>query len=106
MPKNDKETALTVADDENARQQFKWTLTRDELPKCEYGAEVGPVLYCTKYSVYTGFYGTGGKWRDSYFREYHDATEGIDSEDVIAWGWAKDLNPPLTQDEDGDSIAD
>lgn len=49
-----------------------------------------PVLYALRATgtVRIGYYGDGGTNRDRYFREYHDATEGTDVDDVSHWMFA------------------
>ena len=56
------------------------------LPECEYGAEVGPILFQIKDTdtIESGYYGVGGKHRDIYFRTYR-GIEDYDVRDVIAW---------------------
>ena len=75
-------------------QPFKWTFVEDKLPDCDWGTETAPVLFIFGSTVFGGYYGRGGKLRDSYFRQYNDVHEGVDSKDVIAWAWASSLNPP------------
>ncbi len=76
------------------KHEFEWTYVKDKLPECDWGAETAPVLFIFGSTVFSGYYGRGGKLRDSYFRQYNDVHEGVDSKDVIAWAWASSLNPP------------
>ncbi len=64
-----------------------WISCSERLPECEWGAETEALLYQHKGtgSIEVGYYGKGGKFRDSYFRHYRNSTDGVDSKDVIAW---------------------
>lgn len=64
-----------------------WIPCSERLPECEWGAETEALLYQHKGtgSIEVGYYGRGGKFRDSYFRHYRNGTDGVDSKDVIAW---------------------
>ena len=64
-----------------------WIPCSERLPECEWGAETGALLYQHKGtgSIEVGYYGRGGKFRDSYFRHYRNSTDGVDSKDVVAW---------------------
>ena len=66
---------------------YKWIPCSERLPDCEWGSEVGTFLFQLKSTetMYTGYYGTGGIYRDRYFRTYSNATEGFDVSDVVAW---------------------
>lgn len=80
--------AQTVAEalyDEGWRKQ-EWISVDERLPECEWGAESNAVLFITKAGfMYTGYYGCGGIYRDRYFREYKNSTEGYDISSVTHW---------------------
>ena len=64
----------------------RWIPCRERLPEVPWGAEFGGILFCTASGyVYSGAYGTGGKYRYRYFRAWNDASEGFDEKDVWAW---------------------
>lgn len=65
----------------------EWIPCSERLPNCDWGSEVGNFLFQLKNTgtMYTGYYGTGGKYRDRYFRTYNNTTEGFDVDDVAAW---------------------
>lgn len=65
----------------------KWIPCSERLPDCAWGSEVGSFLFQLKSTetMYTGYYGTGGIYRDRYFRTYNNATDGYDVSDVAAW---------------------
>ena len=64
-----------------------WIPCNERLPECEWGAETEALLYQHKGTgiIEVGYYGRGGKFRDSYFRHYRNSTDGFDSDDVVAW---------------------
>lgn len=72
---------------ESAPKIGGWIPCSERLPECEWGAETEALLYQHKGtgSIEVGYYGRGGKFRDSYFRHYRNSTDGVDSKDVIAW---------------------
>lgn len=72
---------------ENQPKIGDWIPCSERLPECEWGAETEALLYQHKGigSIEVGYYGRGGKFRDSYFRHYRNSTDGVDSRDVIAW---------------------
>lgn len=66
----------------------EWIPCSEILPECAWGYETDSVLFQLKSgSIEVGYYGTGGKYRDRYFRTYRDVFEGFDVKDVIAWQW-------------------
>lgn len=68
------------------RKQSEWISVDERLPECEWGAESNAVLFITKAGfMYTGYYGCGGIYRDRYFREYKNSTEGYDISSVTHW---------------------
>lgn len=72
--------------DNDYRKQSGWISVEDRLPDCEYGAETEALLFRLKTgSVEAGYFGTGGRFRDKYFRCYHHANEGWDAKDVTHW---------------------
>jgi hypothetical protein len=67
-------------------QKQEWISVEERLPDCEQGAESKAVLFITKQGfMYTGYYGCGGIYRDRYFREYKNSTEGYDISNVTHW---------------------
>ena len=70
----------------------------DRLPEIPEGwAETPePVLYMMKNTktVYAGYYGEGGVWKDKYFRQYADSRNGVDVDDVLCWMYQHDLPQP------------
>ena len=68
------------------RKQSEWISVEERLPDCEWGAESKAVLFITKQGfMYTGYYGCGGIYRDRYFREYKNSTDGYDISSVTHW---------------------
>ena len=64
----------------------EWIPVEERLPECEWGCETEAILFQLKSSsIEVGYYGTGGKYRDRYFRTYRDDMEGFDAIDVVAW---------------------
>lgn len=64
----------------------EWISVEERLPDCEYGAETEALLFRLKTgTVEAGYFGTGGRFRDKYFRCYHHANEGWDAKDVTHW---------------------
>lgn len=87
---------------ETTIEQPEWISCADRLPECEWGAECPePVIYKMKATgkVYAGYYGTGGVWRDRYFRQYHNSTNGVDVDDVACWMYQSALPEPPKGDE-------
>lgn len=76
----------------------EWISVDDRLPEIPEGwvESPEPVLYMMKNTktIYTGYYGEGGVWRDKYFRQYEDSREGVDANDVLCWMWQHDLPKP------------
>ena len=76
----------------------EWILVDDMLPKIPEGwAETPePVLYMMKNTktIYAGYYGEGGVWKNKYFRQYADSRNGIDADDVLCWMYQHDLPQP------------
>ena len=69
------------------REAQRWRDAETEPPKCEDGAETGPILYRMKTTgtIEVGYYGRKGRWRDSYFRHMRNASDGVDADDVSDW---------------------
>lgn len=76
----------------------KWISVKDRLPEIPEGWAESPerVLYMMKNTktIYAGYYGEGGVWRDKYFRQYADSRNGVDADDVICWMYQHDLPQP------------
>lgn len=68
------------------QSEGEWISVEERLPDCEYGAETEALLFRLKTgTVEAGYFGTGGRFRDKYFRCYHHANEGWDAKDVTHW---------------------
>lgn len=82
-------TKLHASQMERSLQYYNdgWIPCEDRLPECQKGAETDALMYQIKgkETIHVGYYGTGGKYRDKYFRNYWDTKEGVDAKDVIAW---------------------
>ena len=76
----------------------EWISVDDRLPEIPdgYAENPEPVLYMMKNgkTIYAGYYGEGGIWRDKYFRQYSDSNEGVDANDVLCWMWQHALTQP------------
>lgn len=76
----------------------KWIPVSERLPEVPDGwvEHPDPVLYMMKSTktIYAGYYGENGIYRDEYFRQYHDKYEGVDADDVLCWMWQHDLPEP------------
>ena len=76
----------------------EWIPVYDRLPEIPEGwAETPePVLYMMKNTktIYAGYYGEGGVWKDKYFRQYADSRNGVDVDDVLCWMYQHDLPKP------------
>ena len=76
----------------------EWVSANDRLPEIPEGwAETPePVLYMMKNTktIYAGYYGEGGVWKDKYFRQYADSRNGVDVDDVLCWMYQHDLPQP------------
>ena len=77
----------------------KWVSAKDRLPEIPEGCAESPepVLYMMKNTktIYAGYYGEGGVWKDKYFRQYADSRNGVDADDVLCWMHQHDLPQPL-----------
>lgn len=76
----------------------EWILADDRLPEIPEGwaESPEPVLYMMKNTktIYAGYYGEGGVWKDKYFRQYADSRNGVDADDVLCWMYQHDLPEP------------
>ena len=76
----------------------EWISVDDRLPEIPEGwvESPEPVLYMMKNTktIYAGYYGEGGVWRDKYFRQYTDNKNGVDVDDVLCWMYQHDLPQP------------
>ena len=76
----------------------EWVSVKDRLPEIPEGwaENPEPVLYMMKNTktIYAGYYGEGGLWRDEYFRKYADSRNGVDADDVLCWIYQHDLPKP------------
>ena len=67
----------------------KWISVDDKLPEIPegYAETPEPLLYMMKNTktIYAGYYGEGGVWKDKYFRQYADSRNGVDADDVLCW---------------------
>ena len=76
----------------------EWVSVDDRLPEIPEGwaESPEPVLYMMKNTktIYAGYYGEGGVWRDKYFRQYSDSRIGVNADDVLCWMYQHDLPEP------------
>ena len=76
----------------------EWISVDDRLPEIPEGCAESPepVLYMMKNTktIYAGYYGEGGVWKDKYFRQYADSRNGVDADDVLCWMYQHDLPEP------------
>ena len=76
----------------------EWISVDDRLPEIPEGwvETPEPVLYMMKNTktIYAGYYGEGGVWKDKYFRQYADSRNGVDADDVLCWMYQHDLPQP------------
>ena len=76
----------------------EWISVDDRLPEIPEGwvESPEPVLYMMKNTktIYAGYYGEGGVWKDKYFRQYADSKNGVDADDVLCWMYQHDLPHP------------
>ena len=76
----------------------EWIPVMERLPEIPNGwaENPEPVLYMMKNTktIYAGYYGEGGVWRDKYFRQYSDSRNGVDADDVTFWMYQCDLPQP------------
>ena len=76
----------------------QWIPVTERLPEIPEGwaESPEPVLYMMKNTktIYAGYYGEGGVWRDKYFRQYSDIRNGVDTNDVTCWMYQRDLPQP------------
>lgn len=76
----------------------EWISVKDRLPEIPEGwaESPEPVLYMMKNTktIYAGYYGEGGMWRDKYFRQYADSRNGVDADDALCWMYQHDLPQP------------
>lgn len=76
----------------------EWISVDDRLPKIPegYAESPEPVLYMMKNTktIYAGYYGEGGVWKDKYFRQYADSRNGVYADDVLCWMYQHDLPQP------------
>ena len=76
----------------------EWISVKDRLPEIPEGCAESPepVLYMMENTktIYAGYYGEDGMWRDKYFRQYADSRNGVDADDVLCWMYQHDLPEP------------
>ena len=76
----------------------EWIPVNERLPEIPegYAETPEPVLYMMKNTktIYAGYYGEGGVWKDKYFRQYVDSRNGVDVDDVLCWMYQHDLPQP------------
>lgn len=79
--------AISIVDEVAQEYNNGWIPCSERLPKCENGCETQALLFQLKETdtIWCGYYGVGGKFRDNYFRPYTNSTDGFDARDVIAW---------------------
>ena len=90
--------AIEALKKENGVTVQEWISVKDRLPEIPEGwAETPePVLYMMKNTktIYAGYYGEGGVWKDKYFRQYADSRNGVDVDVVLCWMYQHDLPQP------------
>lgn len=79
----------------------RWISVKEQLPKCDLGAEVGNIEWISCGMVHAGCFGRGGKYRDAYFRTWTDAGEGMDAKDADYWRAVTLPEPPKEVETDG-----
>ena len=76
----------------------EWVSVDERLPEIPegYAESPEPVLYMMKNTktIYAGYYGEGGVWKDKYFRQYVDSRNGVYADDVLCWMYQHDLPQP------------
>lgn len=79
--------AIEIVNELTEEYNNGWIPCSERLPECENGCETKALLFQIKETdtIWCGYYGEGGKYRDKYFRPYTNATEGFDARDIIAW---------------------
>lgn len=81
----------------------EWVSVKDRLPEIPEGwvENPDPLLYMMKNTktIYAGYYGEGGMWRDKYFRQYADSRNGVDADDVLCWMYQHDLPQPPKEND-------
>ena len=90
--------ADVVEQEQESKPLNGWISVQDRLPEIPEGCAESPepVLYMMKNTktIYAGYYGEGGVWRDKYFRQYSDSHNGVDADDVTCWMYQHDLPQP------------
>lgn len=67
-------------------REVNWISTKDRLPECEPGTEVGNITFRLQSgTIESGCFGRGGLQRDEYFRTWTDPCEGWGVESVTHW---------------------
>ena len=94
-----KNAPITICKEEPSSElEQEWIPVTKRLPKIPDGLAENPepVLYMMKNTktIYAGYYGEGGLWRDKYFREYADSRNGVDVNDVLCWMYQHNLPKP------------
>ena len=94
-----KNAPITICKEEPSIELVQeWISVDDRLPEIPEGwvESPEPVLYMMKNTktIYAGYYGEGGVWRDKYFRQYADSRNGVDADDVLCWMYQHDLPKP------------
>ena len=94
-----KNAPITICKEEPSIELVQeWISVDDRLPEIPEGwvESPEPVLYMMKNTktIYVGYYGEGGVWKDKYFRQYADSRNGVDADDVLCWMYQHDLPEP------------
>lgn len=97
-PAHPKEQPNANQRNSNASNVQEWISVNDRLPEIPKGwaESPEPVLYMMKNTktIYVGYYGEGGVWKDKYFRQYADSRNEVDADDVLCWMYQHDLPQP------------
>lgn len=94
-----KNAPITICKEEPSIELVQeWISADDRLPEIPEGwvESPEPVLYMMKNTktIYAGYYGEGGMWKDKCFRQYADSRNGVDANDVLCWMYQHDLPQP------------
>ena len=94
-----KSVPITICKEEPSIELVQeWISVEDRLPEIpeRLAESPEPVLYMMKNTktIYAGYYGEGGVWKDKYFRQYADSRNGVYADDVLCWMYQHDLPQP------------
>lgn len=98
-----KSAPITICKEEPSIELVQeWISVDGRLPEIPegYAESPEPVLYMMKNTktIYAGYYGEGGVWKDKYFRQYADSRNGVNADDVLCWMYQHDLPQPQKEE--------